>query len=143
MRCIAVMLSAALAGAGFGSLHSLEHGPATHAHDHQHHVHTHKHSGYVHTHAHSHGPHEEHPADDAGDDHHRYANGHGEPEPVQLTTAFREYRRFDKVEFAGLSLIVADPLRPHSSGLAPPDRPPQLPTSQDSLIQLRTVVLLT
>lgn len=126
-----------------GVVHGLGHTHEAHEHKHEHHVHVHSHDGYVHTHEHSHPANEEHPAHDSPGDHHECGNGPSEPVPVLPTASSRDGRRPIESDFVSIQADVSRVHGADAGGIAPPERPPRTPTRQDSISQIRTVVLLT
>lgn len=102
-------------------------------------VHSHGHYGSSHSHGHSDAP-----AGDGNDGSHHDLNGsHAASVPMLLPGTQRDVRRSTPIEFVGLQLQAWLSARPETPRLGPPDRPPRPPTDQDSLPQIRTIVLLT
>jgi hypothetical protein len=143
MKVSVLILFGIASMSGMTALQTLGHAHQGHAHGHEHHIHAHSHDGHVHSHEHSHPAHEQHPEHDSSGDHHECASGHGDPVPVLLIASSRDWRRPTETKFLAVKAAVSWSPRIETDGLAPPERPPQSPTSQDSLPQLRTVVLLT
>lgn len=134
------MFVSALGLAGYGLARSDAH---AHADDHHRHVHEHHHGGHSHTHHHSHGEHEGHTPGPAGEDDHHCSVDHVQPDAVVLMHVPRDTRRANDVD--RLSATVAKLVSNDCRAVAPrpPRAPPQEATGQDSLPQLRTIVLLT
>lgn len=103
------------------------------------HVHSHGHHGAAHTHGHMHLP----AGDDGDGDHHDLENANGDSIPMLLPNTQRVVRGSTPTEFVVLQLQSWLSVRPESPDLDLPDRPPRPPTNQDSLPQIRTIVLLT
>lgn len=128
-------------------------GRGLHAHGdgHDHHTHAHHHDATTHAHYHSHDPDDGHvpaplrtdaPQPCGGDEHHCCVD-HGEPDAVHFTLPPRETRRLSEFDTVATDVDVAAGFAFVPEAWTPPRAPPDGPSSQDPLPQLRTIVLLT
>ncbi|MGE3181404.1 MAG: hypothetical protein AB7N71_07230 [Phycisphaerae bacterium] len=129
--------------AGIGGMFAATHFHRDRHHQHEHHTHIHRHGALEHSHAHSHAANEFSSEQSPADDHHDLATGHNNPIEPWITPSYDVVRRADF--FALLPLhYEADTTTSAAFGcVEPPERPPRSITSEDSLPQLRTIVLLT
>lgn len=134
--------------AGFGLA---ERGLHAHGEEQHHHTHAHRHGDTTHTHHHSHDADDGHvpqPTDagapqPCGGDEHHCCMDHGQPDAVHFTLPPRETRRLSDLDTVATDVDVAAGVAFVPEAWAPPRAPPDGPSSQDPLPQLRTIVLLT